>query len=276
VAERLEASWITLDLDDDDAALATAGGDVEAAGAYERLLAVFGPLFDGLTAASLLEAEAIGERHGLVVEHVPNAVALPARLAARSRPNHRDPSLLFVGNLTYRPNVEAAWILVEDVLPRLRRRLARRVTVTLVGPHHPELERLAGPDVELAGFVPDLAPVYASADVVVVPLRTGGGTRIKLLEAFTHGVPVVASPAAAAGLEVSDGRHLLLAEDAERAAAAVEAIVTDEATARRLTAEAGRLVRDRYQTDAVIPVIRGFFSRAGARARGRLQPSGSG
>jgi glycosyltransferase involved in cell wall biosynthesis len=117
--------------------------------------------------------------------------------------------------------------------------------------------------------------VYASGDVVVVPLRTGGGTRIKLLEAFAHGVPVVASPAAAAGLEVSDRRHLLLAGDADRTAAAVEAILTDDATARRLADEAAQLVRDRYSTDVMIPVIRGFFNRAAARARVRLQPSGA-
>lgn len=276
VAERVDTSWITCDLDDDDAALATAAGDVGSASAYERLLAIFGPLFDGLTAASLPEAKAISERHGLDVEYIPNAVELPGRVATGSRPRRLDPSLLFVGNLTYRPNLEAAEILAEEVLPRLQRRLARRVTVTLVGPHDAQLERLAGPDVELAGFVADLAAVYRSADVVVVPLRSGGGTRIKLLEAFAHGVPVVASPVAAAGLEVSGGRHLLLAAGADRVAAAVEAILIDDEVATRLVAEAGRLVEDRYQIDAVIPVIGEFFGRAAARARGRLQPSGSG
>ena len=273
VAERLEARWITLDLDEDDATVASASGDVEGAAAYERLLAVFGPLFDGLAVASAAEADVVGTRHGLVVEHLPNAIAAPAKRTTRSDPTGSDPSLLFVGNLTHEPNVEAASILAETVLPRVQQRLGRRVHLRLVGAHDQRLARLAGPDVELAGFVPDLAPVYASADVVVVPLRTGGGTRIKLLEAFAHGVPVVASPAGAAGLDVSDQRHLLLAEGADRTAAAVETVLTDDSVARRLVAEADRLVRDLYTTDAVIPVIRGFFARAAARARER--PPGS-
>jgi glycosyltransferase involved in cell wall biosynthesis len=133
----------------------------------------------------------------------------------------------------------------------------------------------SGADVELTGFVAELGPVYASADVVVVPLRSGGGTRIKLLEAFAYGVPVVASAAAAVGLEVSDARHLLLADDPDRTVAAVEAILTEESTARHLVEEARLLVQDRYQTDVVVPLIRGFFRRAAARGRGGLQLSAS-
>ena len=82
----------------------------------------------------------------------------------------------------------------------------------MVGPHDAQLDRLAGPDVEVTGFVSDLDTVYAATDVVVVPLRLGAGTRIKLLEAFAHGVPVVASRVAAAGLERLDGRHLMVAD----------------------------------------------------------------
>jgi glycosyltransferase involved in cell wall biosynthesis len=126
----------------------------------------------------------------------------------------------------------------------------------------------------VAGFVSDLRPIYASADVVVVPLRVGGGTRIKLLEAFAHEVPVVASGVAAAGLDVADERHLLLVEDAREVPAAVERLVTDAALTRRLVVAAARLVRDRYSTDAVIPEIRDFFRRAAARGRDCLQRSG--
>ena len=253
VAERLDARWSTLDLDEDDAALA---GPDEAR-AYERLLSVFAPLFDGLSAASLGEASTIGERHGITVEHIPNAVALPPpapRAWGRS-----DASLLFVGNLTYPPNVEAARALVETVVPGLR----RPARVTLVGPHDARIAGLAGPQVQVTGFVPDLDPIYAAADVVVAPLQRGGGTRIKLLEAFAHDVPVVASRAAAAGLEVSDGCHLLLADGPEKTAAAVEAVLADRALAEKLVSQAGRLLRNRYSTDVVIPMIRDFFAGAG-------------
>jgi glycosyltransferase involved in cell wall biosynthesis len=271
VAERLRPGWITLDLDDDDAVLAASLGDRGEAAAYDRMLAVFAPLFDGLSAASAAEAQAMGERHGVTVEHLPNAIEMPAQPSRGTQPDRRRVRLLFVGNLTYPPNAEAARVLAEEILPRVQRRLGVGVRVTLVGARHPDLERLADPSVELTGFVPELGARYADATAVVVPLAAGGGTRLKLLEAFAHGVPVVASPVAAAGLEVSDGRHLLLAEDPDGAAAAIEAIVADPALAPRLTADARALVRDRYSTGVVIPQIREFFARAAMRAAGRAQ-----
>ena len=245
VAERLEAVWATLDLDEDDSEFARSAGDLECAAAYERLLDVFGPLFDGLSAASAGEAVAIGERHGLAVEHLPNAVPLAA-LSPRPRRAGSDevPSLLFVGNLTYPPNLEAADLLVRVIAPAVRQRLGRRVRVTLVGPHDGRLDRLRDADVDVAGFVPDLDPLYAAADAVVVPLLRGAGTRIKLLEAFAHGVPVVASRVAAAGLEVSDGHHLLLAADCDQAAAATETVLTRR-RARRTARRRGCCARAR-------------------------------
>ena len=276
VAERLEAVWATLDLDEDDSEFARSAGDLERAAAYDRLLDVFGPLFDGLSAASAGEAVAIGERHGLAVEHLPNAVPLAAlSLRPRRAGSDEAPSLLFVGNLTYPPNLEAADLLVRVIAPAVRRRLGRRVRVTLVGPHDGLLNHLRTADVDVAGFVPDLDPLYAAADAVVVPLLRGAGTRIKLLEAFAHGVPVVASRVAAAGLEVRDGHHLLLAADCDQAAAATETVLTDAELAARLVEEAAALVRERYCIDVVVPAIRGFFSRAAGRARQGAQTSRS-
>jgi glycosyltransferase involved in cell wall biosynthesis len=88
-------------------------------------------------------------------------------------------------------------------------------------------------------------------------------------------VPVVASPAAVAGLEVSDGRHLLVAEDAEQMAAAVAAVATDDALATRLVDEAAKLVQGRYSTEAVIPAVRDFVGRRGRRDSRPLQSSGA-
>jgi glycosyltransferase involved in cell wall biosynthesis len=262
IAERLAAGSLTLDLDEDDEAFAEAAGDHAEAAAYRRLLSTFGGEFRARSAASPAEAEAIAARHGRPVETIPNAVELP-RAADRSRRSSEDRVVLFVGNLTYGPNVEAVEELVAEVLPLLGRRLddsvRPRVRLRLVGEHGGALSGLAGPGVELPGFVRDLGPEYAAADVVVVPLRHGGGTRIKLLEAFSYGVPVVASPVAAAGLDVADGHQLVIARNPEQTAAAVASILLDGERSTRLAAAAGALVRERYSTDAVIPLVRAFL-----------------
>jgi len=263
LAERVGAVWTTLDLDEDDAAFARASGDPQLAAAYERLLEVFAPHFGALSAASREEADTIGARHGLAVEHVPNAVALPS---LPQRPPHdggaRGATLLFVGNLTYAPNVDAARLLAQTILPAVAHRVGGDVRLRLVGRHDRRLDDLAAADVELCGYLPDLAAVYASADAVVAPLQAAAGTRIKLLEAFAHGVPVVASSAAAAGLDVADGRQLLLAEDPEATAAAIAAVLTRAQLTAGLVARAGALVRTRYSIEAVAPRIREFFARA--------------
>jgi glycosyltransferase involved in cell wall biosynthesis len=270
VAERLAARWVTLDLDEDEAGFAAARGEAEESSAYERLLTVFGPSFDGFSASSSAEAVAIGRRHGFGVEHVPNAVRIPDEALVRPCSNG-DRSLLFVGNLTYEPNVEAATILVEQVLPRIERDLGRDTHVTLVGACDGRVARLARPGVEVLGYVAELGPLYAGAAVAVIPLAAGAGTRIKVLEAFAHRVPVVASTRAVSGLAVSDGQHLLIADGAAGTAAAVVRTLQDATLARRLCDAAASLVDQRYSIDAVVPSIRALFERADSRSRSRAQ-----
>ena len=203
LAERLGSPWATLDLDDDDEQTAGIHSGAGEPAAYRRLIAVFGPLFRGVALASPAEATAVADRHGLATTVIPNAVDLPAP-AAPAGADGTAVRVLFVGNLSYPPNRDAACVLLREVLPRLRRLLPAPVTVTVAGSPGPD-----GPDAALAllgsqpgvrvlGFVPDLAACYRAADVVAAPLLDGGGTRIKLLEAMAHGVPVVTTPAGAA------------------------------------------------------------------------------
>lgn len=156
---------------------------------------------------------------------VPNVYPEPACPAGRKEAG-APPTITFVGLLTYEPNIDAARFLVGDVLPHLRRRLGGSVALRLVGGYD---ERVAGlgrePGVTLTGAVPDIAAELARADVAAVPIRFGGGTRVKILEAFAHRIPVVSTPQGAEGLEVVDGEHLLIAEGAFGfAAACVEAL----------------------------------------------------
>ena len=261
IAERLGSPWASLDLDDDDEQVVRTLGDDEDADAYRRLVGVFGPLFQAVALAAPHEAAAVSRRHGLTPSVIPNAVSLPDRCPARVRPDGIH--VLFVGNLTYPPNADAAVRLVHEILPRVREIAGQLVTVTLAGEPDDTVRSLAAePGVRVTGFVSDLAACYRAADVVVVPLAAGGGTRIKLLEAFGYGLPVVTSTAGAAGLDVADGVHVLMADSRDEAARAVAALAADAELRERLVTQARLLVSRSYSHDAVIPRIREFFAAA--------------
>jgi polysaccharide biosynthesis protein PslH len=139
---------------------------------------------------------------------IPFAADIPS--AALDPTGHDPPSLLFVGNYSHEPNVEAARRLAERIFPRLRERYPELV-LYLVGEGLPN--DLVGPGAVATGWVDDVTPYLDGAAVVVVPLSSGGGMRVKVLEALAAGKAVVASPLAVDGLDVTDGKEVLLAGD---------------------------------------------------------------
>jgi polysaccharide biosynthesis protein PslH len=159
--------------------------------------------------------------------------------------------LVFVGLLSYGPNRDAVEYFVDHVLPLLARRRPA-VTLDVIGRDAPEsLLQRAGPHVRFLGAVDDIRPHLASAAAVVAPIRYGSGTRIKILEAMGAARPVIATTAAAEGLEVRDGEHLLLADTPLAFAGAVAAVLEDHALAEQLAARARLLVERRYSWHAI-------------------------
>ncbi len=157
-------------------------------------------------------------RYGLEnVGVVPNTVAVSPTAGLSLLSGNEDFQLLFVGSLNYLPNLDAAQWLSREIIPAIRARMQRPFKVVIVGRDVTGvLQQLVrdNPDIELPGFVPDLTDYYNRSSVVIVPLRAGGGTRIKIIEAFGLSRPVVATTIAVEGLEVKDGVHALIAEDA--------------------------------------------------------------
>ena len=176
---------------------------------------------------------------------VPNGADLPAEPVGRATVGS-PPTLCLHGSLNYGPNADAAAVLVRDVAPRVRA-LVPDVTVRLVGRTDQRVARLAGtPGVVVTGPVPDITTELAQADVVVVPLRQGAGTRIKILEALAHRVPVVATSIAVEGLDAVHGEHLLVADDPERFAEACVDLLRGVELRARLADAGERLARERY------------------------------
>jgi polysaccharide biosynthesis protein PslH len=177
------------------------------------------------------------------VSVLPNGVAAEYLALDSAR---RPDTLIYSGSVTYAPNLDAVTFMASDILPRIR---ATRpgVTFTVTGDHEGvPIDQLAGPGVRFAGFVPDIASTVAGTAVCVVPLRRGGGTRLKILEAMALGTPVVATRKGAEGLDVVDGTHLLLADGADAFARAVLTLLDSPDRARALADNARALIADRY------------------------------
>lgn len=171
--------------------------------------------------------------------------------------------LVFAGALTYGPNLEAMRWFVGDILPRVRK-LAGDVELLITGVA-PREGMPIGPGVRPTGWVEDVRAVVASAAVSIAPVRHGSGTRLKILEAMALGTPVVATSKAAEGLEVVDGEHLLLADDAATFAAQTVRLLGDRDLASRLAEAARQRTIDRYDTEVAAGQLRRVVDRALSR-----------
>jgi glycosyltransferase involved in cell wall biosynthesis len=266
VEARARARRLVLDCDEDDAAayrriarmqdrgghsLAAAWSRAEAAG-YERLAPHWLPQFDLVLAASPSEARSLyGRAGGRPVIFIPNTVAAaPPR--RRSNRRRRVRTIIFVGTMGYAPNADGIAWFATRVWPRLRREVPFPVRLMIVGADPPAtVARFdARCDMMVTGEVGDVGPFYDAADLVIVPLRAGGGTRIKLLEAAARGVPVVSTRFGAMGTSLQDGRDLLIADDAASFARACAAMLSHEPMALAMAARARGLIRLDYAARA--------------------------
>ncbi len=133
--------------------------------------------------------------------------------------------ILFLGSLDWRPNLDAVDQMLSKVLPAVQAQQSS-ARLCLVGRNPPDalLRRVnATPGVELHANVPDVRPFLARSALMVVPLRIGGGSRLKILEAFAAGLPVISTRIGAEGLNVEDGVHLTVVEDIEGMASEIVA-----------------------------------------------------
>ncbi|MGA3056490.1 MAG: glycosyltransferase family 4 protein [Candidatus Limnocylindrales bacterium] len=159
---------------------------------------------------------------------------------------NRGDSLLMTGTLGYLPNLDAANWMIDRILP-LVRRVRPSARLVLVGASAPESLRKRGGDaVDIVGRVPDVRPFLEEADLFVAPLRAGGGTRLKLLEAFAVGLPTVATTVASAGIAVRQGIDLAVADDEGTFAKEIIRLLDDVSARRAMAESARRLVEERY------------------------------
>ncbi|MEZ4552475.1 MAG: glycosyltransferase [Dehalococcoidia bacterium] len=280
LARRAPRARLHLDLDDIEsvtheriAALHERNGLLDAARAEDAEARRFAdaerdllPRFQRLYCCSGVDAARLGALVPTLPAEVcvvPNAVRLPAELPI---PRTTHPfTFLFVGTVNYAPNLDAVRWFTRRIWPRIHARAGRPVLFRVVG-HPPDADVSAIarlPGVRLAGEVSDVTLEYGDAGAVVVPLRAGGGTRIKVIEAFAHRRPVVSTTAGVEGIEAEPGRDLLVADDPDAFADACLRLIDDPAFGAALATNAASLVAARYSQDVVGALI---AASAGGRA----------
>ena len=173
------------------------------------------------------------------------------------------PALVFTGKMDFRPNVDAilwfqrrVWPLVLEQVPQ--------ATLYIVGknPDRALLSALSGQEgVRVTGYVPDILPYFGGADVYVVPLRIGGGTRLKVLEAMAAGLPIVSTTLGAEGIALTPGKHALLADAPEAFAQAIADLLGDARRAKALGAAARAFAVEHYDWVRIVPELSDLYER---------------
>jgi polysaccharide biosynthesis protein PslH len=215
---------------------------------------------DKVALCSSLDIARLGAPNGALV---PNGYQAPEHPAGKLDVGV-PPTILLQGSLNYGPNTDAARWLVDHIAPLVRRSLPD-LQIRLVGEPDGSVSGLDDPPrVTVVGRVPDMEPELARADLIAVPIRYASGTRVKILEAFAHHIPVVSTTLGAEGLDAQGDVHLLLADDAPAFAAACVRAMQDRELRARLAKAAGELFMQRYQWSTCRDLISGLMLSAAA------------
>jgi glycosyltransferase involved in cell wall biosynthesis len=188
---------------------------------------------------------------GAKLKLVPNVVDVAA--IEPVGPRHGERAVLFLADLSYEPNSQALEFLLTEAMPAIWAR-AGDVRLVLAGKGSAEVEA-ADPRVDARGFVPDLDALYAEAGCALVPLLEGGGSPLKFVEALAYGLPIVATPRAAAGLEVQAGVNYLEAEPEGDAFATAVLAALDPARGSELGAAARALAEAKYSIASLVESV---------------------
>lgn len=191
---------------------------------------------------------------------IPNGICVsdyePAEFAGPQKP-----AVVFTGKMDYRPNVDAVLWFARRILPAIRSRAAE-IEFHIVGKNpHPSVEALRGrPGIVITGEVDDTRPLIAQAAIYIAPLRMGGGTRFKLLEAMALGKAIVSTTIGAEGFEVVGGREMAIADRPDEFAGEVMRLLEDEAARTRLGRAAREFVQ-RYDWEQIVPKVEATYRR---------------
>lgn len=220
---------------------------------WERQALAAADVVVAVTEADAAKLQAIGGRPTCVVHN-----GVDTRGFAQVQPDPAGRRVLFVGNYEYAPNVDAVEWALDEVWPRLWQRQPDARFI-VCGHALPEAwrQRWRDPRIEWRGYVPSLPEVQSQAAVFMAPLRSGGGSKLKVLEALAAGLPVVSTREGLSGLNVTDGLQARIADSAEAMSDAIDELLRQPERARELGQAARRHVTQSFDWDAAASQLEG-------------------
>jgi O-antigen biosynthesis protein len=190
---------------------------------------------------------------------------IPLIVSSRASPKNRSPtgrSILFVAHFDHDANVDGIVHFCSRVLPLVRRELPD-VRLRIIGHSPPEeVKRLAGPGVEVLGYVPDIATAYESTDVAIAPMRFGGGLKGKIAEAMSYGLPVVTNNACLVGFDLSPNKDVLVGDSPEEFAGAIVKVLLDQDLYRNVSANALGYIATHFSDEVVAQMLEDLLQRS--------------
>ncbi|CAA2141789.1 GDP-mannose-dependent alpha-(1-2)-phosphatidylinositol mannosyltransferase [Hyphomicrobium sp. ghe19] len=207
------------------------------------------------------ERRLLDEVPGIRTAVIPNAADVEYYQPSPGDPTPDGRTVVFFGLLSYVPNIDGVTYFLRDIWPRIAAAHPNSRLKVIGGNPHPSLRAFAGPQIEFTGFVPDLRPHLAEAAAVVVPLRLGGGTRLKIVEGMAMGKAIVSTTLGAEGIEAVDGRDILIADTPAAFADSVNRLLADSALAAHIGKSARRLAVQRYSWREAASALDRFYRR---------------
>ncbi len=207
------------------------------------------------------EQRLLNEAPGVRTAVVPNAADVEYFQPRPADPPPDGRTVVYFGLLSTVPNIDAVVHFVQEIWPRIAKARPDARFKIIGGRPPPSLQALAGPRVELTGFVPDLRPHLGAAAVVVVPLRLGGGTRLKIVEAMAMGKAIVSTTLGAEGIDAIPGRDILLEDQPAAFADAVLRLLAGPGLAARIGQSARQLAVDRYSWSEAARMLEAFYGK---------------
>jgi glycosyltransferase involved in cell wall biosynthesis len=192
---------------------------------------------------------------------IPNAADIEYYQPRPTDPLSDGRTVVYFGLLSTIPNVDGVTHFVQNIWPHIAEAHPEARCKIIGGRPPPSLQALAGPRVELTGFVPDLRPHLAAAAAIVVPLRLGGGTRLKIVEAMAMGKAIVSTKLGAEGIEAVSGRDIFIEDEPAAFAGAVNRLLADPSLAARVGKSARRVAVQRYAWSGAAEALEGFYRR---------------